>query len=350
MGVFKALNKAGMTITDARRRHINFSRSYFSNSRVLVVRRGEKVEELEELQEELKRRENAAYEAFQESLAEPGTTYKYSDLGMILLGEILSRVAGQPLEEFVRQRVFEPLGMENTMYRPGEELLPRIAPTEMTEWRGGLIHGEVHDGNAFAIGGIAPHAGLFATAGDLAVFAQMIMNGGVYEHQRIVSRETLALFTARADVADSTRALGWDTKSLEKSTAGRLFSESRCSPALVTIMALCPGRGHLVSQIPQPMQRASSTNGWRTCRLSPCSSNTSAFLNLIAFSGVGQCSSQTIQGIPLAKGKQRFLSNQAWPILNWCFWSISSTCIAPVGQTCPQRVQLNSQYPVRATR
>ncbi len=73
--------------------------------------------------------------------------------------------------------------------------MPRIAPTEFDDWRGRLIQGEVHDENAFALGGVAPHAGLFSTAGDLARFCQMLVNGGVLEHHRIVSRETVELFT-----------------------------------------------------------------------------------------------------------------------------------------------------------
>jgi len=156
---------------------------------------------------------------------EPGTDYKYSDLGIILLGEILSRVAGQPLDEYVRERVFEPLAMTDTLFRPGDDRLPRIAPTEYDAWRGRLVRGEVHDENAFALGGVAPHAGLFSTAGDLSRFAQMLLNGGVLEHHRIVSRKTVELFTRRAGDGDSTRALGWDTKSPEKSSAGAFFSD-----------------------------------------------------------------------------------------------------------------------------
>lgn len=154
----------------------------------------------------------------------PGSRSVYSDLGIILLGEILERVAGQPLDAFVRDRVFEPLGMRDTMFRPPPELRPRIAPTEIDPWRGRLVHGEVHDENAFAMGGVAPHAGLFSTAGDLARFGQMLLNGGVLEGRRIVSRETVALFTRRAGIPGSDRALGWDTKSAEGSSAGTLFS------------------------------------------------------------------------------------------------------------------------------
>jgi len=157
---------------------------------------------------------------------EPGTEYKYSDLGMILLGEILSRVAGKPFDQVASERVFEPLGMTDTLYRPGADRLARIAPTEIdSEWRGRLVHGEVHDENAFALGGIAPHAGLFSTAHDLARFVQMLANGGVLEHHRIVSRSTVELFTRKVgSVEGSTRALGWDTKSPEGSTAGSYFS------------------------------------------------------------------------------------------------------------------------------
>jgi serine-type D-Ala-D-Ala carboxypeptidase len=154
----------------------------------------------------------------------PGSRSTYSDLGIILLGEILERAAGQPLEAFVRERVLGPLGMLNTMFRPPPELWPRIAPTEFDPWRGRLVQGEVHDENAFAMGGVAPHAGLFGTAADLARLAQMLLNGGVLDGRRIVSRETIELFTRRAGIPGSDRALGWDTKSAEGSSAGTLFS------------------------------------------------------------------------------------------------------------------------------
>lgn len=160
---------------------------------------------------------------------EPGSETKYSDLGLILLGEILERVAGERLDEFVERRVFEPLGMVDTGFLPSRtlltpDLLPRIAPTEQDAWRGRMLRGEVHDENAFALGGVAPHAGLFATAGDLARFAQMVLDRGVFEHHRIVSKDIVDLFTNRSDPEGSGRALGWNTKSLEGSSAGTLFS------------------------------------------------------------------------------------------------------------------------------
>jgi CubicO group peptidase (beta-lactamase class C family)/uncharacterized protein YbbC (DUF1343 family) len=158
-------------------------------------------------------------------VSEPGTVMKYSDLGIILLGEILERVSGKPLETLVRERVTGPLGMRDTLYRPGPELRQRIPPTEVDAWRGRLVHGEVHDENAFAIGGAAPHAGLFSTAPDLARFAQMLLQGGVYDHRRIVSRRTVDTFTRRSTLPPGTdRALGWDTKSVAGSSAGTLFS------------------------------------------------------------------------------------------------------------------------------
>jgi CubicO group peptidase (beta-lactamase class C family) len=113
--------------------------------------------------------------------------------------------------------------MRDTGFMPVASLLERIAPTEIDPWRGRLLRGEVHDENAFALGGIAPHAGLFGTALDLARFAQMLLNGGVYAQHRIVSRETLERFTRRAGIPDSSRALGWDTPS-SGSSSGTLFS------------------------------------------------------------------------------------------------------------------------------
>jgi beta-N-acetylhexosaminidase len=156
----------------------------------------------------------------------PGTKSLYSDLGVILLGEILERVAGEPLDGFAQKRILEPLGMKDTRYRPGSELLARIAPTERDPWRGRVVHGEVHDENAFAMGGVAPHAGLFGTAPDLARFAQMLLNGGVLEHHRIASREVVEQFTRKAGVPDSSRALGWDTPSPNSSAGDRLSPRS----------------------------------------------------------------------------------------------------------------------------
>ena len=148
----------------------------------------------------------------------------YSDLGVLLLGEILERSSGRGLDDLVQAEVLDPLGLADSGYLPDESLRGQTAPTEFDSWRGRLPHGEVHDENTLALGGIAPHAGLFGTAGDVAAFGQAMLNGGVYGGQRLAGAETVALFTRRAElVPGSSRALGWDTPS-EPSSAGRYFS------------------------------------------------------------------------------------------------------------------------------
>lgn len=148
----------------------------------------------------------------------------YSDLGVLLLGEILERESGNSLMELVRDEILDPLGLADTGYLPAGALRERIAPTEFDSWRGRLPHGEVHDENTHALGGIAPHAGLFGAARDVAVFAQAMLNGGAYGERRIADADTVGLFTRRAELAPgSSRALGWDTPS-DPSSAGRYFS------------------------------------------------------------------------------------------------------------------------------
>jgi CubicO group peptidase (beta-lactamase class C family) len=139
---------------------------------------------------------------------EPGRCYEYSDLGADMLGFVVEAAANQSLDAFLQERVWTPLGMMDTGFRPADSLKARIAPTEVNSPRGYSLQGEVHDENAYALGGVAGHAGLFSTAADLAVFAQMMLNGGEYEGTRIVADSTVALFTTRAA---GTRALGWDT-------------------------------------------------------------------------------------------------------------------------------------------
>jgi len=141
-------------------------------------------------------------------VCKPGACYAYSDLGADLLGFVVESVAGERLDAFLERTVFEPLGMHDTGFRPDAMLRGRIAPTEVAPPRGYPLRGEVHDENAYALGGVAGHAGLFSTASDLAVFAQMMLNGGVYDSVRIVSEATVKTFTTRAA---GSRALGWDT-------------------------------------------------------------------------------------------------------------------------------------------
>jgi CubicO group peptidase (beta-lactamase class C family) len=138
----------------------------------------------------------------------PGVCFDYSDVGMAVLGMVVENIAGVGLDHFLAQRVFEPLGMTQTFFRPADSLRKRIAPTDVTPPRGYPLRGEVADENAYALGGVAGHAGLFSTASDISVFAQMMLNGGEYNGVRIVADSTIALFTRRAA---GTRALGWDT-------------------------------------------------------------------------------------------------------------------------------------------
>ncbi len=153
----------------------------------------------------------------------PGIRMVYSDLGAIILGEVVMRVTGQPLERFLREQVFASLGMRETTYLPAESLLARIAPTEVDPWRQRHLRGEVHDENAFALGGVSAHAGLFSTAQDLVRLARMYLGGGTLEGVRFLSPVTIAQFTTVQDPALSHRALGWETPNGTNS-AGHLMS------------------------------------------------------------------------------------------------------------------------------
>jgi CubicO group peptidase (beta-lactamase class C family) len=141
----------------------------------------------------------------------PGIRMVYSDLGAIILGVIVERVSGEPLDAYLARHVFGPLRMTSTTYRPGRDLLQRIAPTEYDPWRQRHIRGEVHDENAYALGGVSGHAGLFSTGHDVARFCRMYLRGGTLDGARIVSPETIRRFTTVQDSTFSNRALGWET-------------------------------------------------------------------------------------------------------------------------------------------
>ncbi len=154
----------------------------------------------------------------------PGTKTVYSDLGFILLGEILERITGKTLDQLAHVQIFAPLNMADTMFNPPKNLLSRIAPTENdAAFRKELVRGEVHDENAFAMGGVAGHAGMFTTAPNLAVFCQMLLNGGVYAYQRLLTRATISQFSAPQAVAGNARTLGWMSPT-PNSSSGRYFS------------------------------------------------------------------------------------------------------------------------------
>ncbi len=132
----------------------------------------------------------------------PGTTHLYSDLNLITLGALLERQTGQELDQLVRERITTPLAMKDTGYNPDPSLKPRIAATEFqaTPPRG-MVWGEVHDENAWSLGGVAGHAGIFSTAHDMAVLAQTMLNGGTYAGHRILSADSVRKMTTNYNTA-----------------------------------------------------------------------------------------------------------------------------------------------------
>jgi CubicO group peptidase (beta-lactamase class C family) len=152
-------------------------------------------------------------------VAEPGSVSAYSDIGFMILGEALARIAGEGLDRFCQYNVFGPLGMARTSFTPPQQIRGSIPPTANDTWfRHRIIQGEVHDENASVLGGVAGHAGLFSCAADMAEFAQTVLTGN------LVRAETVALFTRReATPVSSSRALGWDTPS-QPSQSGKYFS------------------------------------------------------------------------------------------------------------------------------
>jgi CubicO group peptidase (beta-lactamase class C family) len=169
-------------------------------------------------------RDQLLYAAFTTPLAAaPGTRAEYSDIGFIILGAALERICNEPLDSFCQREVFGPLSMAGTTYNPPQAQRSTIPPTADDRFfRHRIIQGEVQDENAFVLGGIAGHAGVFASAQDVAHFAQAMLDGG----SPMLRPETLALFTRREPSPESTsRALGWDTPS-SPSQSGKYFSNA----------------------------------------------------------------------------------------------------------------------------
>ena len=170
----------------------------------------------------------------------PGSRFTYSDIGFIMLGEVVKRVSGMPLDQFAQKNIFGPLQMRDTGFRPSPVLKARIAPTERR--RGQLsylgdtavnagaegelwLRGEVHDPTSYRMNGVAGHAALFSTANDLAIYCQMILNGGTYGGVRILAPLTVAEMTRPRVVASNgaTRGLGWDMNTSFSTNRGDLF-------------------------------------------------------------------------------------------------------------------------------
>ncbi len=171
----------------------------------------------------------------------PGSRDVYSDLGAIVLTQILETVYHQRIDSLLEQRIFGPLGLTSLRYLPPPGWLSRIAPTEMDPWRGRVLRGEVHDENAAVMDGVSGHAGLFGSVEDLLGFAEWMIavgNDGTTERRKVgvsdgstsdhtfptFPRSVVQTFTTRQNlVPGSSRALGWDTPD-SGSSSGRLLS------------------------------------------------------------------------------------------------------------------------------
>jgi uncharacterized protein YbbC (DUF1343 family)/CubicO group peptidase (beta-lactamase class C family) len=165
--------------------------------------------------------------------AAPGERFVYSDINYFLLGEIVHRVSGKPLDQFAKERIFVPLGMKDTGFKPAASLRPRIAPTEKCTPYGWpcegpelqMLRGVVHDPTSRRMNGIAGHAGLFSTAADLSIFCRMLLNGGSFNGVRILSPLAVEKMTTAATPAaeKNVRGLGWDIDSSFSANRGELL-------------------------------------------------------------------------------------------------------------------------------
>jgi uncharacterized protein YbbC (DUF1343 family)/CubicO group peptidase (beta-lactamase class C family) len=173
-----------------------------------------------------------AYDATLKSIASgkpisaPGTRFQYSDVNFIILGEIIQRISGRPLDAYCDEFIFKPLEMKDTGFKPSPSLHDRIAPTQYQQGNSGkILWGEVHDSLSHSLGGVTGHAGLFSTADDLSIFCQMILDGGISRGVRILSPLTVEKMTTPQSPANKMvlRGLGWDINSPLSSCRGDLF-------------------------------------------------------------------------------------------------------------------------------
>jgi len=208
-----------------------------------------------DLREKWTGRDGMLQALYKEKLRQPaGTRFVYSDIGFIVLGEIVRRVSANSSDNFAASTIFQQLKMNDSEFQPTfritgvtsdetfseKKLIPRIAPTENIKGQNSylgakfegddktgnqMLRGQVHDPTAFRIGGVAGHAGLFSTADDLARFCQMLLNGGILDGKRILSAQTVARMTAPIVVSEdgATRGLGWDMNTGFSSNRGELF-------------------------------------------------------------------------------------------------------------------------------
>ncbi|WHY85974.1 serine hydrolase domain-containing protein [Neobacillus novalis] len=154
-----------------------------------------------------------------------GSTVEYTSQGYMILGDIIESVTGNRLDTGMKELVFAPLGIVNTMFNPPEQYINRMAATEYCSWRNQTIRGMVHDENCVVLGGIAGHAGLFGTAKDLSIICQMMLRMGRTDNEEFLNPLTIKLMTENHTKSlNLARALGWQGKDLKGSPAGDLFS------------------------------------------------------------------------------------------------------------------------------
>jgi uncharacterized protein YbbC (DUF1343 family)/CubicO group peptidase (beta-lactamase class C family) len=156
---------------------------------------------------------------------EPGTKFVYSDVCFMLLGELVYHKTGKSVAEYAKENLYQPLGMNDTMFTPPASLHLRCVPTDKRDNR--MIRGEVHDPRSHALGGVAGHAGLFSTAADLALYGQMLLDGGKRGDVRVFGQRTVELMTTPHQLPDGIiRALGWDMRSSYSLNRGETFTDS----------------------------------------------------------------------------------------------------------------------------
>lgn len=172
----------------------------------------------------------------------PGTRFRYSDVNFELLGKVVERVSGKPLDEYVRDRVHGPLGMIDTGFRPPAALVARCAATEPRD--GKMLVGVVHDPRAAALGGVAGHAGLFSTARDLSRYAAMMLGEGQLADTRVFSPATVREMIRPREVSGARRGAGWDVLSPYSSNRGELMSDRAFGHGGFTGTAMWIDPGH----------------------------------------------------------------------------------------------------------
>ncbi|TWT29908.1 exo-beta-N-acetylmuramidase NamZ domain-containing protein [Blastopirellula retiformator] len=155
-------------------------------------------------------------------LSPAGDKFRYSDVGFLVLGEIVARVSGKPLDQYAKESIFEPLGMQQSGYNPSPELCEKAVTTEEVD--GQWLKGTVHDPRARAMGGVAGHAGLFSTADDIAIYAQAMLDARIGGENTVLNPQTLARMTSPHDAVGNNRGLGWDKQSVYSRNRGDLMT------------------------------------------------------------------------------------------------------------------------------